>query len=431
MEYLLFVIYLSFFAWLVTRTKFFLASGLSKPQLVILFLLKVIAGIFYGWIGIYYGELAQMSDTWNYHYQALTEFHILRNNPHEYFTNLFHNPYEHGLGNFFGSEQSYWNDLKSNVFIKFISIFDIFSGGYYYVNVIFYSYAVFLGPMALYRVMNDLLPDRKPWVLLGVFFIPSFFYWGSGLHKEGLISLAISLVIYAIYTANKFGKVRTQQVIFFSCGILLLLLLRNFVLLLMLPAIFAWMLANRRPARTPVIFVSVYLVCILLFFTSRYLLPQLDFPAAVVEKQRSFSVLIGQSTIPLDVIEPTFGGFVRQAPQAFALSATRPYPSDISHLLSLAAAVEIGILLLAVLVFLLYRIPKPTSSRTTLYFCFFFSVSLLLAIGFTVNNLGAIARYRSIIMPLVLTPILARTDWNRFGRLFAGLKTGLGNTADR
>ncbi|RYY54474.1 MAG: hypothetical protein EOO05_20250, partial [Chitinophagaceae bacterium] len=200
MEYLLFVVYLGFFAWLVTRTKFFLASGLSKPQLVILFLLKVIAGIFYGWIGIYYGELAQMSDTWNYHYQALTEFDILRTNPHEYFTNLFHNPYEHGLGNFFGSEQSYWNDLKSNVFVKFISIFDIFSGGYYYVNVIFYSYAVFLGPMALYRVMNDLLPDRRAWVLLGVFFIPSFFYWGSGLHKEGLISLAISLVIYAIYT---------------------------------------------------------------------------------------------------------------------------------------------------------------------------------------------------------------------------------------
>ncbi|RYY54585.1 MAG: hypothetical protein EOO05_20160 [Chitinophagaceae bacterium] len=199
----------------------------------------------------------------------------------------------------------------------------------------------------------------------------------------------------------------------------------------MLPAIFAWMLANRYPARTPVIFAGVYLVCILLFFNIRYLVPQLDFPAAVVDKQRSFGVLIGQSTVPLEVMEPTFTGFVRHAPKAFALSATRPYPSDISHLLSLAAAIEIGVLLLAVLVFLLYRIPKPTSSRTTLYFCFFFSVSLLLAIGFTVNNLGAIARYRSIIMPLVLTPILARTDWNRFARLFAGLKTGFNGVNDR
>src|SRR5215472_11595865 len=50
LEYLLFVGYLVLFAWLVTKTKFFNRSGLSKAQLVIIFLLKVMAGILYGWV---------------------------------------------------------------------------------------------------------------------------------------------------------------------------------------------------------------------------------------------------------------------------------------------------------------------------------------------------------------------------------------------
>jgi len=60
--YILFAAYLIFFAWLVTKVKFFTASGLTSSQLVIIFLLKVMAGIFYGWIGVYYGEMAQMLD---------------------------------------------------------------------------------------------------------------------------------------------------------------------------------------------------------------------------------------------------------------------------------------------------------------------------------------------------------------------------------
>ena len=74
MEYILFIVYLVLFAWLVTKVKFFTRTGLSQPQLIIIFLLKVMAGIFYGWIGLYYGGLAQMQDTWGYHYHSIQEY---------------------------------------------------------------------------------------------------------------------------------------------------------------------------------------------------------------------------------------------------------------------------------------------------------------------------------------------------------------------
>jgi hypothetical protein len=87
--YLLFAGYLCLFAWLITRLGFFQKSGLTNAQLVILFLLKVMAGIFYGWIGIYYGQFAYMYDTWGYHYLSVEEYKLLFHKPIRIFFQYF------------------------------------------------------------------------------------------------------------------------------------------------------------------------------------------------------------------------------------------------------------------------------------------------------------------------------------------------------
>ncbi len=370
------------------------------------------AGIFYGWIGMYYGGLAQMTDTWGFHSNGLMEYQLLKDYPSEYFTNLFRNPYESGFEKFFSADDSYWNDLKSLVFIKLLSVFDIFSFGHYYVNVIFYSFLSLFGPVAFYRVMIDVFPGKKIAVLIATFLVPSFLYWTSGIHKEGLIFLGISLVIYHIYFGWKEGKYGFGRISGIALGLFLLLILRNFVLVVILPAILAWLLANRWPKRGLAIFCSLYLLFIILFFTVRYIKPEFDFPKAVVTKQKEFMKLEGKSTIPIRQLEPTAISFLINTPQAFTLSTVRPYPSDVRHILSLAAAAEINLLLLLFVAFLFIR-THAIRLRNPIYFCVFFAFSLLLAIGFSVNNLGAIVRYRSILIPLLVVPMAAQIDWKR------------------
>ena len=421
MEYLIFVGYLVLFAWLVTKVKFFTLTGLSKPQLIIVFLLKIMAGIFYGWIGIYYGGMAQMLDTWNYHSNSIQEYHLLFNNPHEYFTNLFRDPYEGGVSKFFGSTDSYWNDLKANMFIKVLSVFNVFSFGHYYVNVIFYSFITLFGSIAIYRVMIDVFPTKKMVVLLSTFLVPSFLYWASGIHKEGLLFTGISLIVYCVYFGTKEKKFGFKRIFIFLAGLLLILALRNFIIVILIPAIIAWMIANRRPKYGLAIFSSLYLLFGVLFFTLRYINPKLDFPQAVVNKQQDFKKLApGRSTIKMNDLEPTAISFLKNTPQAINLSTIRPYPSDVKHILSLAAAIEINLLLLLFVLFLFWRTNgNNDTSKNLLYFCVFFSITLLMAIGFSVNNLGAIVRYRSLIMPFLVIPMAAQIDWNRLGRLLS------------
>ena len=418
MEYLLFVAYLVLFAWLATKVKFFIFTGLSKPQLIIIFLLKVMAGIFYGWIGLYYGGLAQMQDTWSFHTASIQESHLLYSQPLQYFTNLFIDPYESGVSKFFDSNDSYWNDLKGNMLIKILSVFNIFSFANYYVNVIFYSFITLFGAIGIYRVMADVFPGKKITILLSTFLVPSFLYWTSGLHKEGLIFTGISLVIYIIYFSLKEKRLGVKRLFILLAGMVLILTLRNFIIVIILPAILAWLLASRWPKYGLLIFSSLYLLFGLLFFSLRYIDTRLDFPQAVVNKQQEFMQLKGgNSTIPIKQLQPTAISFLKTTPQAINLSTIRPYPSDVRHILSLAAAIEINALLLMFFLFLFFRI-DGNGSKNLAYFCLFFSFSLLLAIGFSVNNLGAIVRYRSIIMPLLIIPMAAQINWSKLGAIF-------------
>ncbi|HUR66604.1 MAG TPA: hypothetical protein VMZ03_09650 [Chitinophagaceae bacterium] len=411
MEYLIFVAWLVVFAWLVTKVKFFTKTGLSNPQLIILLLLKVMAGIFYGWIGLYYGGLAQMQDTWSFHAEGIKEYHLLYSHPGEYLTNLFKDPYEGGISKFFESTDSYWNDLKGNILIKFLSILNIFSFGHYYVNVIFYAFITLFGAMAIYKVMNDVFPGKKLVILLATFLLPSFLYWTSGLHKEGLIFTGMSFIVYSIYFGTREKRWGFKRMALLITGLFLLLVLRNFILVIIVPAVLSWVLANRWPKYSLAIFTSIYVLFGVLFFTIRYADPRLDFPQAVVNKQQEFIQLKGgNSSIPIKKLEPNAISFLKNTPQAINLSTIRPYPSDVRHILSLAAAIEINVLLLLFLFFIIWH-RNGIHSKNLIYFCLFFSFSVLLAIGFSVNNLGAIVRYRSVIMPFLVVPMLASINW--------------------
>jgi hypothetical protein len=398
LEHLLFASYLILFSWLVTKIPFFKKSGLTPAQLIIIFLLKIIAGIFYGWIGVFYGNLAQMVDTWMFHYEGIEGYELLRSDPSQFFSGLFKNQYQE-YGGFLSDDNSWWNDLHNNFFIMIISFFNLLSFGNYYINVIFYSFLTLYGPIGLYRVMLHIFPTRQLAVLLATFLLPSFIYWTSGIHKDGFVFVGFILIIYNIYFGIENKNFSLKRILFILCGLLLLLTLRNYLLVIILPALIAWLVASRSKAKPVFTFLAVYLFFTIAFFSLKYLSPELDFPQAVVNK-------------------PTVMGFTKNFPEAFTLSVIRPYPSDVNHLLSLAASAEINLLLFCFILFLIWRRNgKPTDPF--LLFCLFFSLTVLLTIGYTVNFLGAIVRYRSLVLPFLVIPMVALIDWRKIGNFIS------------
>lgn len=354
-----------------------------------------------------------MYDTWGYHNASILEQHLFYSNPQEYFTNLFHSSYESGYGRLFDSTNSYWNDLKANIFIKLLSVFDFFSFGNYYINVIFYCFITLTGPVMTFRIMFDIYPQKKMLLLVACFLVPSFLYWTSGIHKDGITYTAICIILYHLYFGLKEGKISLRRWAYLLTGALILLAMRNYILVVLAPALLAWYLSKRFPGQLKTIFAATYLTGAILFFSLKYISPSLDFPAAVANKQEAFMKLEGGSGIRVRPLTPTVKGFIQNAPQAIINSTLRPFPSDIKHMLSLGVALENGIFIVLILFNIFYHTKTPVREKAFIWFCIFFSCSILMTIGYTVNFQGAIVRYRSIIIPFLITPLLAGIDWER------------------
>jgi len=427
LPFLLFAIYLFAACWLITKSSFIRRAGLKTGTILTLFLLKISAGIALGWMSKQYYP---GNDYWTMNQEGQLEYQLLIDHPGDFFSGIFHSVYAHYNG-FFDSVGSYWNDLKSNSIIKLLSVFDIFSFGNYYVNIIFYSFITMWGPIGLYRVMKDVFPERKIQLGIAIFLLPSFLYWTSGIHKEGLIFTGISLVIYNFYFGIKEKKLSVKRILQAALGLLLILIFRNFVLAIIVPALIVWIVASRFPGKELRVYTVFYVSFAILFFTVRYINPKLDFPKAVAIKQQQFMQLKGNSMVPVKEVEPTAIGFLKTMPQALTLSTIRPYPSDVKHILSLAAAIEVNFLLLLFVIFLFQRTDGP-KNKNFIYFCLFFAFTELLSIGYTVNFLGAIVRYRSIVLPLLVIPMIALIDWKKTaGLLFPIENTTIENHSDK
>ncbi len=126
--------------------------------------------------------------------------------------------------------------------------------------------------------MKDLFPGKRQALMLSAFIIPSFIYWTSGLHKEGLIFLAISLIIYHLYFGWKEKRYSVKRWLSILSGLAILLVLRKFLMVLVVPAVLAWLLASRWPKYGLFIFASVYFFFGIVFFNAGILTQDLIFP---------------------------------------------------------------------------------------------------------------------------------------------------------
>ena len=414
MFYLLFIIYLVFFCWLIPRIKFFKNTGLGKYFLIGLFIARVLAGLINGYIFLYYYPV---SDIAFFHQQGIEEFHLLFHNTAEYFTNIFQTNHS-GYGAFLESSNSYWNDTRSNLIIKMLSIFDIFSGKNFFINSLFFNFLVFFGTAALYKVFIEIFPTQKIVVVICVFLLPSVIFFSSAIHRDGLIYLSISMVIYHLFFMMKNKYYPWKKILITLFFTLLIVLLRNFVLIIMLPALLSWLIAAKRPKYSLIIFSGVYFFLGILFFCTTFLPHAYNLPAHVAGRQAAFIEIAkgGVSSISINLLHPNFKSFLINIPQAINHSFMRPYLTEHVNFLYILSALEIFFYEVLFLFFIFFR-KKNMLIYPLIYFSIFFTITMFIVIGYTIPIIGAIVRYRSIYFPFVLIPVICYTDWSKIKKL--------------
>jgi hypothetical protein len=414
--YFLFFFWIIVLSWCLTKIKLVKDAGLGSKLIIALFVCKVFAGVASGWIS----HTAPDSDSWHYHTDGLTEYQLLFSNPKEYFTNLFYTGYTNGYEGILKVQNSYWNDLKDNVIIKLVSVLDIFSGGNFYVNVVLYNFITFFGWIGLYRVFKEVYNADKILTAMLVFLLPSVLFYGSTLHKDGLVMALTGVLVFNTWQMLQQNAVAAKRIIFIAGAIFFIFLFRIFLVMALLPAFFSWALAQKKKLSPFKTFAVVYAVTLVLFFSIHYVIPSLNLPAYMVQRQIDFIGLPkGNTTIQLDTLNTNPVSFLKTAPQALQHCLLRPFISDIKmSKLLLPLALELVFYELLIVLFLFYRRKNFSFNQPFVLFSLFFGLSLCLIIGYTVPVIGAIVRYRSIYLPFILAPFVLNIEWERLQQFF-------------
>ncbi|HKG67892.1 MAG TPA: hypothetical protein VKA92_03415, partial [Segetibacter sp.] len=348
------------------------------------------------------------ADTWRFYRLSANETKWLLNDPVAFTKDLFTYSYSKS-GNLFSGENSYWNDLKSNIVIKMMAVINVLTNNSYYTNIIFFNFLFLFGIVALFKLFNEIYPGKKWFIVAGVFLLPSTLFWCSGIHKDGLILSATGMIMYTFYKSLKIKFSIKRIIIIFLC-LLILFSLRNYVLFALLPALLAWWLCEKYRGRNIKIFATVYTICIAVFFIVHLVFPSLNFPAYITNKRNEFLLLEGGSKVTMRQLEPNFISFVFFIPNAVDMAFLRPHPNEIKNFSFIPAVIEIIFLLFLLFISIVQSLKKVRLTPVVL-FSLFFSISIMLLSGYTIPFTGAIVRYRSFVLPLLITPLLCITDF--------------------
>ena len=237
----------------------------------------------------------------------------------------------------------------------------------------------------------------------------------SVIHKEGFILSAISVVIFNTYATLQKGPFKASRTFYIIAASAFVFLLRNYVFIALLPAVFAWVLSSVKKYNALLTFSITYLIGAIIFFNINKLADKINLPQSVSNKQESFEKLgMPHTYIAVDTLKPTFKSYAVNAPQALSHSLLRPYFTDIimSPFL-LPYIIELLLYQGLLVLFIFFREKKTSLPDPFILFGFFFSISVLLIIGYIVPAIGPIIRYRSIYLPFILIPIICTIDWKR------------------
>ncbi len=395
-------------------------SGLTDKAVILLFLVKIFAGLAIGFIA--YQLTPTGNDYWGMNTEGIKEHQLLLNDPYKFFTSIFYSNYARGYSGFFDALPSYWNDLRATIISKFLAPFNFLTGGNYYLNSLFFNFFCFLGHAAFYRLFMQLYPNKKIAVIVSCFLLPSMLYFSSGIQKDGIVFTAMGFLLYTIFQSLQYQKFTLKSIGIIFLMITVLFFIRSYVPILLMPALILWIIADKLKFKPLSVFVIGYITVGFLFFSLNFITKTFNPLEVVIKKQEAFFMLPTASTqVALDTLHPNFKSFVQVAPQAIVNSFFRPHFGDIINMkvgTLLPLILELLFYELILLFFLFYRIKNENKKQHSfIYAGLFFSATMFLFIGSIVPNLGSIVRYRSIYLIFIIAPLVCGIDWKKVHQL--------------
>lgn len=317
---------------------------------------------------------------------------------------------------FYGNESTF-------MVVRMAAFIGIFTFNSFWATSMVMGALSFSGLWALYRVFTDRYPQIRLQMAISAFFIPSVFFWGSGLMKDTLTIAFLGWLVYGFYHLCIKRDQYVVSVLLILISSYFLLVLKFYILLAFIPAAIYWVLAHFQlkikdiPLRITVTILGIGMALGVLFFfrgSAQTIINALvgKFISMAMGFQTWHEFLAdsrGQSGYSLGEISFTPMGILSKMPAAINVTLFRPYLFEVRNPVMLITAMES----FAMLLFTLYILVKVglvnsfrfIQQRPMLGAFILFALIFAFIVGFTSYNFGALARYKIPCLPFYVASL--------------------------
>lgn len=381
--------------------------------------LKIIGAIA---VGLIYQFYYNGGDTFAYHtHGSRVVWEAFLNKPNDGIKLLFSRVTEDAsLYKYAESIWFFW-DPQSYFVVRVATFFDFITFSTYSSTAVLFALLAFSGGWALFTTFYKLFPDFHRWIAFSCLFIPSVFFWGSGIFKDTITLSAVGWLTYSFSGIAFEKKNYARNIILFILAAWIVFSIKKYILLTFLPAMVLWFFASKigyvkslagKVVLFPVVVIAIVSLGLLIMKKvgendERYELSKIAMTAKITayDIRYGWGARAGEgSGYTLGELDGTWQSMIPLIPKGINVTLFRPYLWEVRNPLMVLSALE-SLGLLVITIYLLLMVGSniiKVISRPEILFCLTFSIVFAFAVGISTYNFGTLSRYKIPMMPYYL-----------------------------
>jgi len=295
------LIYFLLFSIVLFKNKVFEDAFISRKQLVFLFSLKCLGVVFY--ILVFAVDSSKNlfnSDTQSIMHDANIIYGSLKQNPLDYIRMLFgfHGEMQsEALYKNYFSLMDKWTVIGNNDFLlndsrgvtRINAFLMLFTFGKCEAQAMFMVIISFIGQWLLFKSFREYFKNKEFFLLLILLFIPSVYFWTSGVLKEAIVVFLLGAFIYSTLKLFLKKERKLKYLFLFVISVFLFVFIKPYVLLIILFPIIVFIFLHKKPSSKPGLLYAGILTLVVSsgMMISKFALKK-DIISIIVQRQNDF-----------------------------------------------------------------------------------------------------------------------------------------------
>lgn len=326
----------------------------------------------------------------------------------------------------------YFSDSHAIIVVKLTWFLCLLSFKSYIGMTFLLAWLSFFPIWRFYQMLIREFPQLVNQLAYALFFVPSVFFWGSGLLKDTITFSAVCLFAssYSIIMIQKRSYI--SNFFWMTLASMLLIWIKPYIFFALLPGTILWFggtqlskMENKlvKSFTTPFL-ISVSLVAgyfmlkLMSTFLGDYSLENVLDKALVTQQDLKNERYQGNS-FDIGDFDPTVSGILSKMPAAINAALFRPYLWESNNLAMLLSGIE-NFVLLGFSLYLIVRLKVINLFRLMfrhriLFFTVYFSLFFAFSVGLTTSNFGALVRYKIPAIPFFVISLVI--IWSSYKQL--------------